>query len=555
MGVIADISVYQGMIDWQTARERIDLAIFRASVGMSPDAMYDRNVAACGVPYGAYHYVKAGNAEDAVLEAEKFVKCASTGKPLFWIADIEHETQTETTTEAVCVAFLKRLRELGCGRIGMYINTKYNWAGAAIGMCDIMWIPHWGHNDGNIPEEGYAPKHPCDLWQYTSMGRVDGIPTVVDLSVPRDGRTLEWFINGPASGDSGKEGGGDQMLTNLMLAAYCREVHDAGWVYWYGSCGYECTQALYERKKIQYPEHYGESRTSGYRLDIAQGRMCADCVGMIKSFFWTGGNITGKNVYKSHGCDDMSADVMFSRCSERGPIAKIPDVPGLLVHKPGHIGVYVGDGYTIEMKGFAYDCVMNKVDKGPWTEWGRLPASMLVYVDAETGEAAQWTLGSRVLKRGCVGADVRELQQALMELGYALNLYGADGDYGEETTMAVRVFQRQNGLEADGIFGAASLKALREAQAGRPIEEQPLEPDTPVDGAEPAQAAESGAAEPTHELVITGTEAALRAAQSAYGGVLTRLDEIRRVGILRDLTPDEAQAMAARWPGMEVLRP
>ena len=40
--------------------------------------------------------------------------------------------------EDVCVTFLNKLKELGCGRIGMYVNTRYKWAGKAIGMCDIM---------------------------------------------------------------------------------------------------------------------------------------------------------------------------------------------------------------------------------------------------------------------------------------------------------------------------------------------------------------------------------------------------------------------------------
>ena len=528
MGKIADISAYQGVIDWDKARRELDLAIFRTSVGLNRDTRFERNAAECGIPYGVYHYVKAGTAEEARKEADWFIECAGQARPLFWIADIEYETQTEKTTEAVCVAFLQRLRARGCGRIGMYINTKYKWAGAAIGMCDIMWIPHWGRNDGNIPEEGYAPKHPCDLWQYTSVGRVDGIDVIVDLNIPRDGRTLEWFTGEPA-----RKGEDERMLTNQMLATFCRKVYDAGWVYWYGTVGYECSKALYTKKKAQYADQYGSSRTSGYMKDIADGKTCADCVGMIKAFFWKNGDITGSNVYE-RGCPDRSADGLFALCSERGPIAQIPDIPGLLVHKPGHIGVYVGDGYTIEMKGFAYDCVMNKVTAGPWTEWGRLPASILMYVDADTGVAAQWTLGGRTLKRGCVGADVKELQEALMALGYALNLYGADGDYGEETEKAVRAFQRDQGLDVDGVFGAASLKALREAQAGTPIGDQ-TEPDTPDGGAEGAETRpdEPGKAV-THQLVITGDEATLRAVQAAAGGTLTRLDDIRYTLLLPD---------------------
>ena len=512
---IADISVYQGDIDWNKARNDLDMAIFRASVGSNMDTKYLFNASTCRIPYGAYHYVKAVTAAEAEAEADFFVACANQARPLFYIADIEHETQNENTTEAVCVAFLKRLRLLGCKRIGMYINTKYKWAGSSIDMCDIMWIPHWGLNDGKIPEEKYAPKHPCDLWQFTSVGRVDGINTVVDLNIPRDGRTLQWFTQGYEE----TKGDDSGVLTNLMLAQYCEKVYADRWVYWYGTCGYECSKSLYERKKVQYPDQYGSGRTSGYMADISNGKMCADCVGLIKSFFWKGGDIKATNVYQSHGCPDRSADGLFAMCSERGDIKTIPNIPGLVVHKGGHIGVYVGDGYTIELKGFAYDCVKNRVSDGPWTEWGRLPSSMLAYVDGVTGDATpEIELGARVLKRGCVGADVKELQEALLSLGYTMPRYGADGDYGDETVNAVTKFQKDRGLTADGVFGASTLKALKEMIINdKPIEEQPTQ-DTPDDGGAPA-----------YVLIVSGDEKTLRAIMAEYGGTLAAVDSVKVV--------------------------
>lgn len=190
---IADISSYQGTIDWNKARKELEFIIFRASVGMKPDKNYETYTKECGVPYAAYHYVKAGTAEEAEKEAAFFVECANKANPVFYIADIEYDAQTKDTTETVCVAFLNKLKELSCERIGMYINTRYKWAGKAIGMCDIMWIPHWGKNDGNIPEDKYKPAYPHHLWQYTSKGTVSGIKGNVDLD-QMVGVTLDWLI-------------------------------------------------------------------------------------------------------------------------------------------------------------------------------------------------------------------------------------------------------------------------------------------------------------------------------------------------------------------------
>ena len=204
---IADISHYQGTIDWSKARQELELIVFRASVGSNADKKYLEYTRDCGVPYGAYHYVKAGTAEAARTEAKWFVECANKAavRPLFYIADIEYEAQTATTTEAVCVAFLEELRALGCGRIGLYINTRYKWAGKAIDMCDIMWIPHWGKNDGSVPAAQYEPKYYCDIWQYTSKGRVAGISGDVDLDVLHGDKTLEWFTSGAAQTQETKE--------------------------------------------------------------------------------------------------------------------------------------------------------------------------------------------------------------------------------------------------------------------------------------------------------------------------------------------------------------
>lgn len=527
MAKIADISHYQGAIDWTKARQELEYVIFRASVGSNADKRYLEYTRDCGIPYGVYHYVKAGTAEQARTEARFFVECANKAakKPLIYFADIEYETQTASTTEAVCVAFLEELRALGCKMVGLYIGqSRYKWAGKAIGMSDAIWIPRYGKNTGELPPEQYFPKYPCEMWQYTSKGKVAGIDGNVDLDTLWHGEgTLEWYTNTVQEPTTpSKEG--EKMLTNLMLAAYCELVYLAKWVYWYGTCGYACTDALFKRKKEQYPSNYTSDRDSGYKADIKNGRMCADCVGLIKSFFWKGGDINGTNTYKANNCPDKSADGMFSLCKERGPIATIPDIPGLVVHKSGHIGVYVGNGYTIEMRGFAYDCVKRKVTDGPWTEWGKLPDSMLAYVDGAVEPVKAPELGDRTLAKGCTGADVKALQEALMALGYSLPKYGADGDFGKETLAAVKQFQSDHGLEETGVFDTSALKALKDAQAPKqetPEPAQPIEePDTPEDGSAPA-----------YVLIIEGTEEKLRLVQSAYGGKLAQVDSVKVVSV------------------------
>lgn len=67
-------------------------------------------------------------------------------------------------------------------------------------------------------------------------------------------------------------------------------------------------------------------------------------------------------------------------------------------------------------------------------------------------------LGERILTLGSWGADVFELQQSLIRLGY---MVAADGLYGKETQRAIQSLQVANGLPADGIVGPSTLTAVR----------------------------------------------------------------------------------------------
>ena len=61
-------------------------------------------------------------------------------------------------------------------------------------------------------------------------------------------------------------------------------------------------------------------------------------------------------------------------------------------------------------------------------------------------------------KYGSRGDEVRQIQTRLKELGY--NPGTIDGIYGTNTQNAVKSFQRDKGLSADGIAGPKTLKAL-----------------------------------------------------------------------------------------------
>lgn len=64
----------------------------------------------------------------------------------------------------------------------------------------------------------------------------------------------------------------------------------------------------------------------------------------------------------------------------------------------------------------------------------------------------------RTLALGSTGTDVMEIQSLLKKIGY--EIYYIDGIFGPETERAVKEFQKNNGLVADGIIGPATYEIL-----------------------------------------------------------------------------------------------
>ena len=285
-------------------------------------------------------------------------------------------------------------------------------------------------------------------------------------------------------------------FTNEHFADWCLKMAERKSPYWYGGCVYKATNSLLARKSVQYPSHYGSGRTARYKQDIANKQVVADCVGGCKGYAWTGGGqgvlesigteLKYTSKYGSNGCPDKSASGMFEYCRKKGMdwgnIDTLPEIVGLALFTDGHVGYYVGGGYAVEWRGFNYGCVKTVVKERPWKHWAKLP--FIDYGDtsaAQPAETVTYTLGSRLLKNGSVGGDVKTLQELMNQLGAAL---AVDGDFGSKTEAAVKTFQKKAGIKQDGKYGSQSHAALMAAIAEKDVAQQteptPAEPTQEV---------------------------------------------------------------------------
>lgn len=79
-------------------------------------------------------------------------------------------------------------------------------------------------------------------------------------------------------------------------------------------------------------------------------------------------------------------------------------------------------------------------------EYGEVKVSTVIVKTQKPVEHSTVYIGSK-------GSEVKTMQKLLMQRGFSLPKYGADGSFGRETEKAVKDFQKANGLTQDGVCG------------------------------------------------------------------------------------------------------
>lgn len=157
---------------------------------------------------------------------------------------------------------------------------------------------------------------------------------------------------------------------NLDLVEWAIAAYNADWGYVMGTYGLVLTEELLQAKIEQLPDAVG-SYEEFIRANY-MGLRTADCVGLIKGYSWYDID-TDRIVYASNGHPDIGADRLYSDAQEKGPMSTMPEIPGLILHAEGHVGIYIGGGYAIEAMGTRYGVVKTRVDNRSWTGWCKSP--------------------------------------------------------------------------------------------------------------------------------------------------------------------------------------
>lgn len=194
-----------------------------------------------------------------------------------------------------------------------------------------------------------------------------------------------------------------------------------------------------------------------------------DCNGLAEGLYkdYTGKSIDTQARYNyAQWCDPKGKGMIPAKYRVPGAAVFWGDSASNIHHvaylyKPVCASKPGGDWYIIEARGVMYGVVEAKLYSRKPDFWGL----MTKYFDYGAVKAEAAKLGDRTLKDGCEGEDVKELQTDLIRLGYDCGRWGADGDFGDGTELAVKAFQRDHGLTDDGICGNGTVAALQKALA------------------------------------------------------------------------------------------
>lgn len=254
------------------------------------------------------------------------------------------------------------------------------------------------------------------------------------------------------------------MITTKDLIEKFQYALDNKWGYIWGTSGEKWTALKQENLEKTTDESRALSRQYGKKWI---GSYVADCSGL---FSWAFKQLGG-TMY--HG-----SDTMYKKwCDQKGKLnaGKREDFATL---KPGtavftwdgsrykHVGLFIGGDTVIEAKGTRAGVVESKVTETRWTHWGELTGVNYVAC-GETDpapdpnqEPVQEPVSKPTIRKGNKGLYVTLAQTMLLNRGYLLPKYGADGDFGAETEAAVKLFQKDWGLTPDGVIGPKTWAML-----------------------------------------------------------------------------------------------
>ncbi|MDO5022442.1 MAG: NlpC/P60 family protein [Eubacteriales bacterium] len=207
--------------------------------------------------------------------------------------------------------------------------------------------------------------------------------------------------------------------------------NNIGAAYVYGGTGKKCTPE-YRRARIkQYPQYaLGITKNcpvlNGSSLDCSvckyQNKLAFDCAQLVRRA------LQNADIILPSGA---SSQWLRGDWEYKGPIdAKAQEMLCVVFREGGspmkHVGLSLGDGFVVDARGHNTGVIKSKFYDYPWTHYA-VPKGLYDYKEDSI--------------------DIKKLQEKLIENGFPLPRYGADGKFGSETKKAMQNYQKSRGMQ------------------------------------------------------------------------------------------------------------
>ena len=437
-----DVSEFQGNIDWPTAHGAgIGFAIARVSDGtFHIDPTFRQNwdgMRANGVVRGVYQFFRP--TEDPVAQADLLVNYVGG----FGQGDLPPVCDVEVTDGAGggqilgnLQAWIDRIKaRTGLTPIVYTSPGFWNGLGGTVNGA-TLWVANWFVSSPWIPA-GWSG---WTFWQYNDNGSVPGIPALVDQDVFNGSlNDLYAYANGGPPPVGGGGGGGGQPVLRM------------------GSSGPSVVD-LQDKLRAAGFDPGPSDGSFGPMTDAAvrafQGAKGLTVDGIVGQQTWgaLGGAVAPPPPPPPPAPLTLGARML--QVGDQGDdVRQLQDALRANGFDPGPSDGIFGPGTDAAVRAFqaAHGLAVDGV-VGPQTV-GALQAPAPPPPAAPPPSAI-----TRLLEMGCVGDDVRALQDALRAHGFDPG--PSDGIFGPATDAALRAYQWLSGLVIDGIAGPATCGAL-----------------------------------------------------------------------------------------------
>lgn len=474
-----DVSYWQGPnVDFNKVKaDGYDFVIIRAGYRTTKDKYWEDNykkAKAAGLYVGAYWFQYAKSVDEAMAEAKAFID-ALAGKQLEMPVYYDQEPDGDKTPpiskyEAFAYAFCQKV-EIAGYFVGIYTSESFlKYYSDEFKNRFTLWVANWS-------SEPSTTKYPTmGIWQRTSKGNVGGINPVDMDKAYKDFPSIikNAGLNGFTKASTipqddeeceackivfGDESQREAIVNQAKSWLGCKESDNSYW---------KIIQTYNNGKKTPGDRNYKMTKNDAWCACFVSA--CSIICGFQDIVFTEVSCYYMIELYKKHNRWQENdayvpspGDVIFYdwQDSGSGDNKGNPDHVGLVEKVSGNT-ITVIEGNISDSVGRRTIKVNGKNIRGfgiPNYKDAPVPTPS-PEPEPEPEPEASVTIEVNQLKKGSSSNQVKAMQILLEGYGFNCGSYGADGDFGNDTLKALKNYQKDKGLDADGVCGSKTWSSL-----------------------------------------------------------------------------------------------